>query len=192
MFVIANRCAASSHRSARLAGVAFAFVAMVATLAACGADASTETVVGTPIPAEDGRPDVTIETAELVQSLDQAGYRSLASAVQQVGVETLLQTDDFTILVPEDNAFLALTSGDAADILSNPELLRSTLLNHIIHQRLTEAELRTMATVTTAGGTTLAVVVEDGVLTIGGAIVVPSDVPLGSGIAHTVDRVFVP
>ena len=117
---------------------------------------------------------------------------TLASAVEQIDVDELIGGETFTFFGPNDEAFLALTADDTADLLADPTALTDVLRNHLVAETIGAAELTEMATVTTLGGTSLPVVVDGDTVTVGGATVVATDIEAGDGVVHTIDQVILP
>src|SRR5690606_12110374 len=70
--------------------------------------------------------------AELEQALRDAGLNSLASAIGSVDLSEVLGDDEFTVFAPDDDAFLALDSGDLADMLADPDEVLDLLRTHVV------------------------------------------------------------
>ncbi len=173
----------------RAFSLAVAVLASLLVLASCG-DGDNSITVGD---AEQGVDQADVETAqqEFVDAIDSLGLSSLATAFANVDLSDLTGSDGFTFLAPDDQAFTALGADQLADLLSDPERLEQTLRNHVIEQRVDSSALAGMESVTTAAGTTLDVVAQDGTVRIGGAEVVETDTDAGNGVIHVVDTVIV-
>lgn len=128
--------------------------------------------------------------AELEQALRDAGLNSLASAIGSVDLSEVLGDDEFTVFAPDDDAFLALDSGDLADMLADPDEVLDLLRTHVVvGERLTAEDLAAAGTVDTASGTALSVSGDADSLTVEGATVTSSE-EVGNGIFHVVDQVL--
>lgn len=130
------------------------------------------------------------ETAELAATLRANGMGTLASAVEQVDLSQLVDSEEFTLFGPNDEAFLSLEADTAADLLANPDELIDVLRNHVIERRVEAADLATLGSIETQGGTTLVVATEGDTVVIGDAEVVQTDIDAGTGIIHVVDQVL--
>lgn len=177
------------------------FVLVVAVLAAaCGDDSvasddpdSIEDVISedaldVETPTEDELDDA---QTSLIDAFETLGLESLASAVAEIDVAELTDAAEFTFFSPNDEAFTALSSSDMADLLTDLDQLDDVLRGHIVAERLDAAALADVTSLTTEAGTILEVVVEEGVVTVGGATVVESDIEAGDGIIHVVDQLLI-
>jgi uncharacterized surface protein with fasciclin (FAS1) repeats len=163
----------------RLALVA-AFAALATPVVACGDD---------PVTATD--PDSTIvETAVAAGS-----FETLVAAIRAAGLEAALSgPGPFTVFAPTDAAFSALPAGTVETLLlpENREQLEAILTYHVVAGRLTAEDVVGTSSVVTLQGQSLPVVVTDGVVTIGGATVVQTDVAASNGVIHVIDSVLLP
>lgn len=132
------------------------------------------------------------QSADLAQALRDNGLTTLASAVEQVDIQDIVGDEEFTFLAPNDEAFLALTADDTADLLADPAELANVLRNHVVEERLDAAALTGLDSVTTASGQTLSVVVNGDTVSIGPATVATADIAAGDGVIHAIDQVLLP
>jgi uncharacterized surface protein with fasciclin (FAS1) repeats len=136
-------------------------------------------------------PDSTIvETAIAAGS-----FETLVAAVQAAGlVEALSAEGPFTVFAPTDAAFAALPEGTVESPLQpeNRAQLEAILTYHVVAGRLTASEVIGSDELVTLQGQSLPVVVADGVVTVGGATVVQTDVAASNGVIHLIDSVLLP
>lgn len=131
--------------------------------------------------------------AELTAELERAELESVASAIAEIELTSLIDDQEFTLLAPTDDAFLEATADELADLLADPDALLALLLNHVLPTTLRSDDLTSISTVRTRAGHELDVTSSnDGTLGIGGARVVTADVTVGDGVIHTIDRLLIP
>ena len=120
------------------------------------------------------------------------GTSTLVAAVKAAGlVEVLSGEGPFTVLAPTNDAFAALPAGALDGLLADPEALASVLKAHVVSGKVKAATVVTLPQVETLNGT-YAVAVTDGVVSIGGATVIATDLMAGNGIVHLIDKVILP
>lgn len=121
-------------------------------------------------------------------------FGTLVAAVAAAGlVETLQGAGPFTVFAPTDEAFAALPAGvvDALLLEENHDTLVKVLTYHVVGSKVMAADV-TSGDVATVEGSTLSVVVDDGVVINGSATVTVSDVMASNGVIHVIDSVLVP
>jgi uncharacterized surface protein with fasciclin (FAS1) repeats len=98
------------------------------------------------------------------------------------------------VFAPTDAAFAALPAGTVESLLepANRGQLEAILLAHVVSGRLTAEDVVGRSEIVTLGGRSLPVVVENGVVTVGGAAVVQTDVSASNGVIHAIGSVIVP
>jgi uncharacterized surface protein with fasciclin (FAS1) repeats len=142
-------------------------------------------------PLAPAHPDSTIvETAIAAGS-----FETLVAAVQAAGlVEALSAEGPFTVFAPTDAAFAALPDGTLESLLQpeNRAQLEAILTYHVVAGRLTAGDVIGSDELVTLQGQRLPVVVTDGVVTVGGATVVQTDVAASNGVIHVIDSVLLP
>ena len=120
------------------------------------------------------------------------GTSTLVAAVKAAGlVEVLSGEGPFTVLAPTNDAFAALPAGALDGLLADPEALASVLKAHVVSGKVKAATVVTLPQVETLNGT-YAVAVTDGVVSIGGATVIATDLMAGNGVVHLIDKVILP
>lgn len=121
-------------------------------------------------------------------------FATLVAAVEAAGlVETLSGEGPFTVFAPTDEAFAALPEGlvDALLLPENVEVLTQILTYHVVSGAVFAADVAT-GDVATVEGSTIALEVVDGGVTVNGANVVTADVEASNGVIHVIDQVIVP
>jgi uncharacterized surface protein with fasciclin (FAS1) repeats len=181
----------------KLSVFASVFAMLLLVLTGCGdSDDAADQVSD----AADGIGEAVPEDAADAQSsladlLRDVGAASAASAVEEVDISALTDSDEFTFFAPNDDAFRSISADELADLLADPERLIDVLRNHTIAEKLSAEELAERTEVTSEFGTTLPVSSsDDGTITVGDATVVTPGVLDGdeAGVVHTVDRFLFP
>jgi len=138
-----------------------------------------------------------IVLGNIADELKSAGLTKLLDLVVKADlVDTLLSVTPATIFAPTNDAFAELLSDPkVAEALTNdPELLKSTLLYHVIpNAAIKSTDLKEDQSVATATGAPVRVNVYqkyDTVVTVNGVKVVKADVPTSAGIVHVVEKVI--
>ena len=114
------------------------------------------------------------------------------SEVETVGLEHLLnQKGPFTIFLPVDGVFEAESAKDAGQRHANHDVMKQTMLYHIVLGDFASAEIATQATLQTALGKPLSVTVENGETILNGmARIVSSDKFASNGVIHMIDTML--
>lgn len=173
----------TAHRWPRF--VALLAVPVVA-LAACSADGVD---VSEPLGATAS--EVGERAQRTVEQLEEAGLGTLASAVRQVDMDEVVAEGEFTLFAPDDEAFQSLTADELANLTSDTERVVSMLRDHVVEDAIPAEDLEAMAEVTTVGGTTLEVSVEDGRVRVGDGEVLQT-LQLEQGVVlHVTDALLV-
>merc|ERR1711973_371432 len=134
--------------------------------------------------------------ADLASDLQANGLTTLLSLVVDAGLaDTLASVEPATIFAPTNEAFAALPQETLNALTSDPELLKSTLLYHVIpNAAISSNQLKPDQSVETAAGAPLRVNVYPSygtTVTVNGVPVVTPDVPAGSGsVVHVVEKVI--
>jgi transforming growth factor-beta-induced protein len=119
-------------------------------------------------------------------------FSTLFTAIQAAGLETELETAEYTVFAPTNNAFDALPEGELDSLLADPVALQSLLLNHLAVGTISSGELVGFGSVTTATGEFLMVNPStDGVVDVGDAIATET-IEASNGIIYVIDTVLVP
>jgi uncharacterized surface protein with fasciclin (FAS1) repeats len=135
------------------------------------------------------------ELGDIVAVATGAGsFGTLLAAATAAGlVETLQGAGPFTVFAPNDDAFAALPAGlvDALLKEENRDTLVKVLTYHVVSGAVLAADVATGA-VATVEGSTIAVVVGDGVVVNDSAHVIATDIKASNGVIHVIDAVLVP
>ena len=152
-------------------------------VAACGGDAEETTTTTAPAALMD-----IVDTAVAAGS-----FTTLVTAVQAAGlVDTLKGEGPFTVFAPTDAAFAALPEGTLESLLADIPALTDILLYHVVPGKVMAADVMSLTSATTAQGSDLAILVEDGKVMINGATVITTDIEASNGVIHVIDAVLVP
>ena len=120
------------------------------------------------------------------------GTSTLVAAVKAAGlVEVLSGEGPFTVLAPTNDAFEKLPAGSLDGLLADPEALAGVLKAHVVAGKASASTVVTLDQVETLNGS-YAITVEDGVVSIGGATVIATDLMAGNGVVHLIDTVILP
>ena len=106
-------------------------------------------------------------------------------------VEAVSAPGPLTILAPTDDAFAKLPEGALEGLLADPEALAGVLKAHVVAAKAKAETVVTLDQVETLNGT-YPVTVTDGVVSIGGATVLATDLMAGNGVVHLIDTVILP
>lgn len=166
--------------------------ALLTAVAGCGSDGPAEVADDATDSAEEAVDDLDDGQSDLVDALRDEGLSSVATALETIDISQLTDSEEFTFLAPNDEAFQALDADQVADLMADPQKLLETLRNHTIPQRYLADDLADVRSVETEAGQTLEVTSADGAVTFGPATVVSSDVDVADGVVHVVDRLIIP
>lgn len=128
---------------------------------------------------------------------DPDNFSTLVTALTAADLVTTLSDDDamFTVFAPTNAAFAAIDPDALLALLADTDALTNVLLTHVVGGA-TLSSLDAYAAngkmLTTASGTAINVAIdaETGMLVIGGANVVISDIYTTNGVIHVIDRVI--
>ena len=138
-----------------------------------GAEAVSKTIVD--IAVEDGR------------------FTTLVAALQAAGLaETLAGEGPFTVFAPTDDAFAALPEGTVEALLADIPQLTSILLYHVVSGKVMAADVVSLESAESLQGQRLNFVVDGGVVKIGDAQVLITDIEASNGVIHVIDAVLLP
>ena len=129
---------------------------------------------------------------DLVATLSDRGLASASSAFERIDLDELAGDEEYTFLAPSDDAFLALTADEVAEVMASDETLGVMLGNHLIGGRLALDDLDGVASITALSGMELAVGTSPNGPTIGGALVSATDIEPGGQMIYIVDKIFLP
>ncbi len=123
-----------------------------------------------------------------------SSFKTLAIALKAAGLDQALQTQGpVTLFAPTDEAFAALPAGTLQRLLQpeNRDALRQVLAYHLIAGNYPSSDIQA-GKVETAGGAPVTIAMQDGVVTVGGAMVVQPDIAASNGVIHAIDKVLLP
>lgn len=128
---------------------------------------------------------------------DPDNFSTLVTALTAADLVTTLSDEDamFTVFAPTNAAFAAIDPDVLSALLTDTDALTNVLLTHVVGGA-TLSSLDAYAAngkmLTTASGTAINVAIdaETGMLVIGGANVVISDIYTTNGVIHVIDRVI--
>jgi len=128
-------------------------------------------------------------------TLAERSLRTFALAVHTAGLTELLRTqEDLTVFAPTNDAFAKMGGNAFGYLLEERDALRELLMNHVVTDKITSADIRNNAAVTSVSGhefrfTRLG---EAGGFALHGARILRSDVPAKNGVIHVVDTLIAP
>ncbi len=123
-------------------------------------------------------------------------FTVLATALQLTGLDSVLSDDKaaYTVFAPNDQAFELLGEDTISALIADPDTLREILLTHVIPgvADSTVALSLVGSTVESAGGTNLALSINDESLYVNTSKVIATDIEASNGVVHVLDRVILP
>ena len=138
--------------------------------------------------------DGTGAEVDIVATARAAGqFNTLLTAVQAAGLTTTLETGGpFTVFAPTDAAFAAIPPATLNALIANQAQLQAVLTYHVVPGEVTAAQAAGLTSAPTVNGKALAITNTGGVLRVGGARVVTTDIRASNGIIHVIDAVLIP
>ena len=131
---------------------------------------------------------------DIVATAKAAGqFKTLTALLKQAGLAKTLQgKGPFTVFAPTDAAFAKVPKATLAALAKDRAKLRAVLLYHVVKGRVTAAQAMKLRSAKTLEGTSLAIRVHDGKVTVGGATVTRPDVTASNGVIHVINKVLIP
>lgn len=129
-------------------------------------------------------------TGGVLDVLAEAGqFSRFLAAVEAAGLtETLAGPGPFTVFAPTDEAIEA-----AGALPEDPDALAQVVLYHVVEGALSGFDLQGSESLATLQGAEVAVTVDQGLVTLNGAVVVTiTNIDAGNGVAHAVNGVLIP
>lgn len=129
-----------------------------------------------------------------ITTIASANAKTLAAAVSAAGLAETLQGDGpFTVFAPTDSAFTTIQK-DVDNLLKpeNKAQLAKVLTYHVVSGKLVASDLRDGQELTTVEGQKLKVSIKNGVVMVGNARVIATDVDASNGVIHVIDKVLLP
>ena len=183
------------------AGVVTAGLSAALVLGACGAtDQATEQTDSTATTEPEETPATVVDGPNVLEALRASGqFTTALELVETSGVlDDLPGTGPWTFLLPTDEAFAALGDDELAALRSDPERLRSVLLEHVLEGVYTAETLPSLVgfTVSSVTGQPLSVAEVNGNLVLVGVgeeqiVVTPVTITGSNGVIHGIDRVII-
>jgi transforming growth factor-beta-induced protein len=153
--------------------------------------------------SESSESGVIVGGAELLPSQDMVEnavsskhtLSTLVTAVTEAElVETLQGDGPFTVFAPTNTAFDALPEGTLDELLlpENQSQLADVLTFHVVAGEFLASDLSDGQRLTTVQGDDLIVYIQNGEVTINGAVVSTADAVSSNGVIHVIDSVLLP
>lgn len=118
-------------------------------------------------------------------------FSSFEQAIEQAGMVDVLKEDGpFTLFVPTNSAFASLPEDKRQALMHKPQALIDLVSNHVVRARLGITDLLQADQAETLSGKSLKVGAPASQLSIGGAEIVQSNLVVGNGIVHVINRVI--
>ncbi len=131
---------------------------------------------------------------DIVQLAKNAGiFSTLVTAIEAAGLgDALMGEGPFTVFAPTDDAFAAIDPEVLGDLVADTELLTAVLTYHVLPGLFLAENIITRTDLNTLNGDHLPVMVEDGMVKVGGATVTATDILATNGVVHIIDQVILP
>jgi uncharacterized surface protein with fasciclin (FAS1) repeats len=119
-------------------------------------------------------------------------FSTLVSLLQKAGlVKTLEGKGPFTVFAPTNEAFAAIPKDQLDALASNPVMLKSVLLYHVVSGNVTSDKIQP-GMVPTMEGQSVNVSLKDGKVFVNDAEVVKADIKASNGVIHVINQVIMP
>jgi len=133
------------------------------------------------------------DTPDIVTTAVNAGsFNTLASLVEKAGLVETLQSGNFTVFAPTDDAFAKVPAETLAALGENPEQLKEVLLYHVVPGSVKAEKVVTKTEIKTALGKKATIVASDTGVTIDNANIVKTDIITRNGVIHVIDSIILP
>jgi uncharacterized surface protein with fasciclin (FAS1) repeats len=133
---------------------------------------------------------------DIVDTAVAAGdFTTLVTAIKAAGlVDTLKGDGPFTVFAPTDHAFAKLPSGTVENLLKpgNKHKLASILTYHVVPGKVMAADVVKLTHAKTVNGQSLMIKTSHGVVMVGDAKVIKTDIKCSNGVIHVIDTVLLP
>jgi uncharacterized surface protein with fasciclin (FAS1) repeats len=119
-------------------------------------------------------------------------FSTLVSLLQKADlVKTLEGKGPFTVFAPTNEAFAAIPKDQLDALASNPELLKSVLLYHVVSGDVTSDKIEP-GMVPTVEGQSINITLKDKKVFVNDAEVVKADIKASNGVIHVINQVIMP
>jgi transforming growth factor-beta-induced protein len=127
---------------------------------------------------------------ELVTGNEQ--FSTLASLLSAADLVSVVESGEFTVLAPTNEAFAKLPQAVVDYLLANKDALRDVLLYHVVAGSAKAEAVLASDTLTAANGKALDVNLRDGKPFINDSGIITTDILASNGVVHVIDTVLVP
>ena len=119
-------------------------------------------------------------------------FSTLVSLLKKADlVQTLEGKGPFTVFAPTNEAFAAIPKDQLDALASDPAMLKSVLLYHVVSGDVTSDKIQP-GMVPTVEGQSVNVTVKDGKVFVNDAEVVKADIKASNGVIHAINHVIMP
>jgi uncharacterized surface protein with fasciclin (FAS1) repeats len=126
-------------------------------------------------------------------AVEAGSFKTLAAALEAAGlVSTLQGAGPFTVFAPTDEAFAKLPAGTVEALLKDKEALTRVLTYHVVAGKVGSQQVVGLTEARTVAGIMAPIKVKDGMVWVGGAKVVTTDIQASNGVIHVIDTVMLP
>ena len=127
------------------------------------------------------------ESSPATDAMRAAGASTMADVIDALGVDAI-GTEDVTIFVPSDRAFLTLDADILASILADDDELAGIVANHTLDRSMTIEALMLEAPLLLDSGTIIDLESsEDGSVMVGGSLIAAGDLNVDGMTIHVID-----
>jgi uncharacterized surface protein with fasciclin (FAS1) repeats len=131
------------------------------------------------------------DTTVLDITQDSALFSTFEQAIEQAGMVDVLNEDGpFTLLVPTNSAFDALSEDQRQALMQDRQALINLVSNHVVRARLGITDLLQADQTETLSGKRLELDAPGAQLSVAGAEIVQSNLVAGNGVVHVINRVI--
>lgn len=119
-------------------------------------------------------------------------FSTLVSLLKKADlVNTLEGPGPFTVFAPTNEAFAAIPQAQLDALTSNPAMLKSVLLYHVVSGDITSDKIQP-GMIPTVEGQSINVSLKDGKVFVNNAEVVKADIKASNGVIHVINNVIMP
>ena len=131
--------------------------------------------------------------ADLVETTEQAGFKTLARVIAAAELAEILKTPGpYTVFAPTDEAFGKLPDGTLEALLEDIPKLKRIVSYHVTFGDVRAEDLMEIAEAETVEGSIVAIESSDGTIKVNDAQVLQSDILTDNGVIHVIDTVLIP
>ncbi|MBK5929808.1 fasciclin domain-containing protein [Halochromatium salexigens] len=131
------------------------------------------------------------DTTVLDITQNTALFQQFEQAIEQAGLIDVLKEDGpFTLFVPTNSAFDALSADQRQALMQDQQALIDLVSNHVVRARLGITDLLQADQTETLSGKSLELSAPGSRLSVGGSEIVQSNLVAGNGIVHVINRVI--